>query len=285
MLINPRISLTAADKDLIVQLEDQIDLAQTLDCGQTFRWETTDCKIFTGIVAAKVCRISHIDNRLIFHNTTRQEFETVWYEYFDFSRNYTQIKKRLAADPILKKATAFAPGLRLLHQDPWETLISFIISQNNHVPRIKGIISRLCALLGTPLGEGAFSFPSAQALAAKTPEDLAPIRAGFRAKYIIDAAQKVYSGEVDLSAVQTLPVEDARKELMKIKGVGVKVADCALLYGFSKMECMPVDVWIRRVLEQLYPQGLPECALEYPGIAQQFLFHYARTCPDAFPAE
>lgn len=132
------------------------------------------------------------------------------------------------------------------------------------------------------MGGGYYSFPTAERLAALSVEDLAELKAGFRARYILDAAQKISSGEVDLEEIALLPLEDARKALMKITGVGVKVADCALLFGFYRIESYPVDVWIKRVNQHMFPQGLPEYVLPYAGIAQQYLFHYARVCPEAF---
>ncbi|MFR9191065.1 MAG: DNA-3-methyladenine glycosylase family protein, partial [Anaerotruncus massiliensis (ex Togo et al. 2019)] len=138
---------------------------------------------------------------------------------------------------------------------------------------------------GEPLGEGVHAFPSPERLAALEPDDLAPIRAGFRARYLVDAARKAASGEVDLPALAHLPLEEARGELRKITGVGAKVAECALLYGCGRVECVPIDVWVRRVLDRLYPDGLPACARGVEGLAQQYLFHAARTCPGFLPGE
>lgn len=134
--------------------------------------------------------------------------------------------------------------------------------------------------MGQPIGDsGFFSFPTPEALAAATAEQLAPLRCGFRARYLIDAAQKVCSGQVRLDAIPSMPLEEARQELMQICGIGPKVADCVLLFGFHRLECCPMDVWMKRVFAVLYPNGLPDCARDFVGIAQQYLFHYARTCP------
>src|SRR5699024_7782990 len=141
-------------------------------------------------------------------------------------------------------------------------------------------------LLGQPIGDsGFFSFPTPETLAAATADQLAPLRCGFRARYLIDAAQKVRSGQVRLDAIPSMPLEEARQELMQICGVGPKVADCVLLFGFHRLECCPIDVWMKRVFAVLYPNGLPDCARDFVGIAQQYLFHYARTCPQAFDPE
>ena len=160
-------------------------------------------------------------------------------------------------------------------QPPWETLCSFIISQNNNIKRIKGIIGRLCETYGEKI-EGGYTFPAAQTLAKLEVEDLAPLRSGFRAKYIIDAARRVASGEVDLFALQNMPYEDAKNELLKIKGVGPKVADCALLFSHRHIEALPKDVWIKRALQVLFGGELPEVAVPYAGIVQQYIFFYAR---------
>ncbi|MBR2877035.1 MAG: DNA-3-methyladenine glycosylase 2 family protein, partial [Clostridia bacterium] len=166
-------------------------------------------------------------------------------------------------------------GIRILKQDEWETICSFIISQNNNIPRIKKIIENLCETFGEKCGEG-YSFPKAETLAKLEVEDLDVLRAGFRSKYILDAAQKIASGKVDLEAIKKMDFENAKSELIKIKGVGEKVAQCSLLYGFARMEAFPVDVWVKRIVSELYPEGLPECINGTQGIAQQYLFHWRR---------
>ena len=128
------------------------------------------------------------------------------------------------------------------------------------------------------------AFPSPQRLATATLEELEPLRCGFRAKYLLDAARRVSSGQVQLDAIPQMPLEQARAHLMQIVGVGPKVADCALLYGFHRLECCPMDVWMKRVFAALYPNGLPDCAQDFIGIAQQYLFHYARCCPQILEA-
>ena len=167
-------------------------------------------------------------------------------------------------------------GIRILKQEPWEALCSFIISQNNNIPRIMGIIDRLCSTYGDKNEKGEYTFPSYEKLINLTVEDLAPLRAGFRSKYILDAAQKLYNKEIDLQKIYSASMDEARNELMKIKGVGPKVAECTLLYGFGKKEAFPVDVWVKRIVSELYPEGLPECIKGNEGIAQQYLFHWRR---------
>lgn len=156
----------------------------------------------------------------------------------------------------------------MLKQDKWECLCSFIISQNNNIPRIKGIISRLCLHYG--------HFPSPSELASETVESLGFLRSGFRAKYLIDAAEKTADGSLELEAIPDMTIENARKRLMTIKGVGPKIAECVLLFGMYKTEAFPIDVWIKRVMDNYYPEGLPDEAKGIEGIAQQYLFHYIR---------
>lgn len=248
------------------------DLGLCLDCGQAFRWVQKDGK-WHGVAYGKVLTAEQIDNRLIL-DCSAEDFERIWKIYFDFDCDYEKITASYD-DNYLKSAVSEYSGIRILRQEPWEALCSFIISQNNNIPRIKGIVERLCESFGE--GEtGKKSFPSAEKLAKLTVEDLAPLRAGFRAKYIIDAAQKVAGGEVDFNKISNEPIEFGREELQKIKGVGAKVAECTLLYGFHKIEAFPIDVWVKRIMAEMYPDGLPQCTKGTEGIAQQYLFHWRR---------
>lgn len=272
---------TIQNNDILIQNVTDLDLAQTLDCGQAFRWEQLEDGSYQGGALNKPLRVSLKESTLILHDTNESDL-AFWAEYFDLDTDYGSLKACFAQHEILQKAVKFAPGLRILKQDKWEALCSFIISQNNNIKRIKGIIDRLCRCFGEDMGGGYYSFPTAERLAHHAVEDLSELKAGFRARYILDAAQKISSGTVNLEEVAQLPLEDARKLLMKITGVGVKVADCALLFGFYRIESYPVDVWIKRVNQHMFPQGLPTYVLPYAGIAQQYLFHYARVCPEAF---
>ncbi|MBQ8182292.1 MAG: DNA-3-methyladenine glycosylase 2 family protein [Clostridia bacterium] len=260
--------------NVILELNDDFDVGLCLDCGQAFRWKQDENGEWKGVAFSKKLRIGQQGHTVTFFDTTPEDFEKIWYSYFDFQRNYREIIKKYD-DKSLQTACLAYPGIRILKQDEWETICSFIISANNNIPRIKGIIERLCENFGEDLG-GEYSFPSARKLSELTVEDLAPLRAGFRAKYIIDAAQKISSGEVDIEKVKQMPFSQAKDELMKIKGVGEKVAQCALLYGFGRVEAFPVDVWVKRIISELYPDGLPQCIEGTQGIAQQYLFHWRR---------
>lgn len=259
------------NNDIIV-CEKDFDLDETLDCGQAFRWKKVErgykCT-YEGNFLNDSLTVSQLsDDTFIFHDVSEEDFLGKWTDYFDFSTDYSELKKQFSEDETLAKACAFAGGIRLLRQNSWECLISFIISQNNNIPRIKGIIDRLCEHYG--------EFPNASKMAEETPDSLSFLRSGFRAKYLCDAAECVDSGKVNLTAIASAPIDEARAVLKKIKGVGPKVAECVLLFGMYRKEAFPVDVWIKRVLADYYPNGFPDFVNENAGIAQQYLFHYIR---------
>lgn len=267
--------------DTVLTVVENFSLGDILDCGQCFRWECEAPGRYRGVALGRAATITQAGDRLTFHGILPEEFHRTWFDYFDFGRDYGEVKALLSADPVMAKAIAFTPGMRVLRQDPWEALCSFIISANNNIGRIKGIVARLCALLGEPLGEELYTFPTPERLAGCSEEELAPLRCGYRARYLLDAAGLVATGELALEPLYTLPLEEARAQLRRICGVGAKVAECALLYGFARAECVPVDVWIRRALDILYPEGMPEEIAPVAGLGQQYLFHYVRGCPDA----
>lgn len=266
------------DENIIrLKKPDMFSLERTLDCGQAFRWESDESGIFSGVAYGKVMRVREEGDSLLFYGMKKDDVYGVFYRYLDLGRDYREITDRYNGDKYLSEAVRACPGIRILRQEPWEALCSFIISQNNNIPRIKGIIKRLCECFGEELESGMFTFPSPDVLSGKAPEDLASLRAGFRAKYIIDAANKVSSGEIDFDKIADSPIEFGRQELQKIKGVGKKVAECTLLYGFGKYEAFPEDVWVKRIMAEMYPDGLPACTKGSEGIAQQYLFHWRRT--------
>lgn len=272
--------ITQNGNSVVLENVKCLDIGLCLDCGQAFRFSENADGSFHGVVGKTVLDVHREGDKYIFSHTTVKEFEDVWYKYFDLGRDYEAVCAGFD-DEYLVRACREYYGIRILRQDRWEALCSFIISQNNNIPRIKGIIGRLCESFGEKIGESDYSFPSYEVLADKTVEDLAVLRAGFRAKYIIDAAQKVKSGEVSLDRLDKTDIDDARNELMKIKGVGKKVAECTLLYGVGIMDAFPVDVWVRRICEELYPDGLPECMNGVRGIAQQYLFHWRRNLDES----
>lgn len=258
-------------------ITSDIDIAKTLDCGQAFRFSESD-GVWRGVAMGRALSLTQEGNKITLFDVKEEEFNSLWRRYFDLDRDYEMIKSSVSSNEILKKATDFSDGIHILRQEPWEAVCSFIISANNNIPRIKGIISRLCENFGFKIADGLFTFPSAERIAALTLDDLAVIKSGFRAKYILDAAQKFSRNEIDVDALYTLPIDEARNKLMTIKGIGPKVADCALLFGWGRVECFPVDVWIRRAMNHFFGEnGLPSEAVEYAGIVQQYLFYWART--------
>ena len=263
---------TVKNNDIIVH-EPDLDLDETLDCGQAFRWKKIErgyeCTYTGSFVNDRLTVSQTKKGEFIFHDTTESDFLSKWLDYFDFNTDYSELKRCFSEDETLAKACGFAGGIRLLRQDSWECLISFIISQNNNIPRIKGIIDRLCGNYGG-------DFPEPEQLAKENADSLAYLRSGFRAKYLCDAAYKVNSGDIDLSAIASAPIDEARTALKTIKGVGPKVAECVLLFGMHRVEAFPIDVWIKRVLSEYYPNGFPDFAKDNAGIAQQYLFHYIR---------
>ncbi len=276
--------------NLVLDDVSDFELSNIFDCGQCFRWDRVSSSSYIGVACGKALFIEKNGDKLIFHSKTADEFNNIWRNYFDFDRDYKDIKQALGSDSILKEAISFGEGIRILNQEPFEALISFIISASNNIPRIKGIINRLCENFGDEIsymGKVYHTFPTAEKLAKESLESISVIRAGFRDKYILDAAKKVASGELDLDSIRLMPTADAKAELMKIKGVGSKVADCSLLFGFGKCDCFPTDVWIKRIMEHCYFGG-NDTSLKnisayakdnfggFGGFAQQYLFYWAR---------
>ena len=259
-----------------------LDLRETLDCGQCFRWREGEGGSFSGVAYGRAVTARMDGDRLILEGADEADRE-LWSDYFDLSLDYAAVRERLSAiHPVMADAARYAPGIRILRQEPFEALISFIISQNNNIKRISGIVDRLCEHFGEPIGEGLYRFPDPARLAALEPDDLAPIRAGFRHRYIIDAARRVHSSDIDLEAIRLMPYDEAKAELMRITGVGVKVADCVLLYGLHRLDGFPLDVWMKRAMAVLFDGMDPKEFGEYAGIAQQYIFHYSRMHSELF---
>ena len=252
-----------------------IDLDLTLDCGQAFRWEKQEDGSYSGVAGGHFLNIYNDENDLVFKNTNEETFHGFWLNYFDLEKDYAKICETLKEDELLRSTIDQYYGIRILNQESWEALCSFVISQQNNIKRIKLIIGRLCASYGEKLENGWHTFPSAETLSKLSVEDFEKIGAGYRAKYLEKLSKDVASGKIDLEKIKSLSLDEARKALLDIYGVGIKVANCALLFGFQFYSAFPVDVWMKRVMEY-YPDGLPECFEGIEGIAQQYLFHWAR---------
>lgn len=262
-----------------IEKNNSFSLEATFDCGQCFRFDPLEDGSYFGIASDRTARFYDEGENIIMEIDDEKDFP-FWADFLDLGRDYGAIVESLKDEPLLYGVADFGRGIRILNQDPWEALCSFIISQNNNIPRIKGIISRLCENFGGEIKEGCFSFPSAERLSKCSPEELAPLRAGFRVKYILDAAKKVASGEIILEDLRSAPFDEAKEKLKTICGVGDKVANCVLLFGLGHINAFPVDVWIRRIMECKFPNGLPDSTEGVRGIIQQYLFYYYRIHPE-----
>lgn len=261
---------------LILASTEVLDLKKTFECGQCFRWEADSKGCYTGVAYGKALCIWEEDGAVLC-NAPAGDLP-FWQYYFDLDTDYTESLRLFSRPDYLRQCRDFGLGIRILRQEPWEALVSFLISQCNNIPRIRGIVSTLCRLFGTPLGGGLFSFPKPQRLAGLSEAALAPIKSGYRAKYILNAARAVSEGSLDLQALSTLSDEAAFAEIRKLPGVGKKVANCFLLYGLHRLNRFPVDVWMRKALDQHFPKDFDPAVLgEHAGLAQQFIFYYIRS--------
>lgn len=259
-----------------IKTDKYFSLERTFNCGQCFRFDELEDGTFTGVALGRCINLRQ-DNEYTYISCDEKEYNDVWLKYFDLDRNYKNIAENLSKlDETMKLAVEYSPGIRILRQDPFEALISFIISQNNNIKRIKGIVKKLCENFGDKLDENTYNFPKADVLANLSLEDLQVLRCGFRDKYILDAAQQVAQGKINLELLRNMPIDAAREKLTTIKGVGPKVADCELIYGLHRLEAFPMDVWMKRTMKAFYPDKTPEYFGEYAGIAGQYLFHYSR---------
>ena len=252
------------------------DLGQTLECGQCFRWHKAENGGYIGVAYKMQLKLTQCGDELTVEGASEAECADRLRCYLSLDEPYGKYKKILGSDEVLKKAITYAPGIRVMKQPFWETLCSFIISQNNNITRISRIVEKLCKQFGEDLG-GYYDFPAPEALAKLAVDDLKCLNCGYRDSYIIDAAQRVSRGEIDKSFLRTAPLDEARKMIQTIKGVGPKVADCTLLFGAHRLDAFPRDVWIKRAMAELFPNGLPESCAPLAGVAQQYIFHYVRS--------
>ena len=285
-------------------------LSDTMECGQCFRYEKIErsdgIDEYMTVVGNTLIRVAQKERgELIFPNMSEDVFTSVAVPYFALDRDLEVVRKNVADNTDskwLKEAADFGAGIAILGQDPWETIISFIISQNNNIPRIRKIVREISAAYGTNLSivndynscplkliEGSpnadtckvcgrcYTFPTAEDI-LKSPENLLPSKPGFRYGYILDAAEKIANGEVDITKIKNENRYEYTLETLKtIKGVGDKVASCAALFGFGNLEAFPIDVWMKRAIDTYFDGKLDPASLgPYAGIAQQYIFHYIR---------
>lgn len=275
-----------------ISIED-FDLRHIFDCGQAFRWEKVADQDYIGISGDQVLRITQAGNKIGYSCET-QVFNEFWHPYFDLNTNYDQIKRTLLIkDPSLGDAIDFGSGIRLLNQEPFEMLITFILSANNHIPRIKSLVKKLCENYGKPINHPwtdligpMYSFPEPKALAEARIEDLRALGLGYRDRYVLESAIKVAESPELMSQIQAMTYGKAKQELLTFSGVGPKVADCILLFSSGRHEAFPIDTWIKKTLERRYGlHQLSTKALEawadhifgdLKGYAQQYMFFYER---------
>jgi len=277
--------------DFVVKGVADFDVGQTLECGQCFHFKKIDENEYGVVAFGKLLHIRQDDNSVIFYDTSEAEYEEVWKKYFDLDRNYAQIKASLLEkDSKLKQAMDTMWGVRILKQDFFEILISFIISQNKQIPHIKQIVATISRKYGDYLGkigeEEFFGFPSCEKMLDITLEDLKECKTGFRAPYIMDAVSKVGDKTIDEKILREVDIHVCLEKLQLIKGVGEKISNCVMLFGLEKREAFPIDVWIKRIMEFMYfdrEASKDEIATfakeqfgEYGGYAQQYLFYYGR---------
>jgi N-glycosylase/DNA lyase len=265
---------------------EQMEPSLIFNCGQAFRFEEQEAGVYRGIAYGRQIWCRKTKNGMELFPVTPEEMEKIWKGYFDLDFCYPPEDARFSSDAVLREAAQCCAGLRILRQEPFETIITFILSANNNIARIRGIVKKLCELAGEPIAPGCFAFPAPQALAGQSEEALRACGAGYRARYVLKTARKVAEG-YDLERFYGMEYAAARAELCELNGVGPKVADCILLFAYQKREAFPADVWIRRMLGELYGfapkndkeilQFASEHFGEYGGLAQQYLFHYMRT--------
>lgn len=268
----------------------RFSVADTLTSGQCFRWTEHDGRL-CGTAFGRYVEIGQRGDQLTFYGADESDYEKIWRRYLDMDRDYDGISRLVVGmEPRLTDSASYAAGVHILMQEPWEALCSFIISQNNNIPRIRGIIARLCLQYGEPAANAeaarekadGHAFPTPQALAAVPEETFRQLGCGYRAAYLAEVSKTAASGGIDFDYIKKAPIDEARKRLLSLKGVGPKVAECALLYGFGRLECFPVDVWIRRALETEFSGGTALLKCQYAGVAQQYIFEYIRRHPDRF---
>ncbi|MCR5702527.1 MAG: hypothetical protein K6G76_10355 [Lachnospiraceae bacterium] len=266
-----------------VEIKDDFDLKKIADSGQCFRWQPIEDNGYRIIHRGKCLCIYKVDGYVYELDCTKEEYESIWSDYLDMSEDYGTIRSKIdkKSDPFLYEAAEHERGIRILRQDPWESLISFIISQNRNIPAIKASIEKLSEKAGVQKkdtrGEIYYTFPTPEAIVNMSDEDVAYCKFGYRDKYITEFAKSVVSGNIDFEGLNVGDDEEVLKSLTNIYGVGKKVASCMLLFGFHRLNAFPIDVWIKRVLETEYSDGYPfEVYSPYNGVYQQYMFAYYR---------
>lgn len=287
--------LIMKEQKYIIENQESFELKDIFECGQCFRWNKQNDKSYIGVIKNGVLSVKKDDEKIIFCGMLNGNIKNIVEEYFDLNRNYDEIKDELShIDQYLKNSIEYGRGIRILNQDLWETIISFIISANNNIPRIKGIIEKIAKKYGNEIewnGKKYYTFPNAEQLKNVSVQDFRDLGTGFRDIRLFETTHLILDKKVDLEKMHTEDTLTARDELLKLSGVGPKVADCILLFStLKRFDVFPIDVWVRRVMNELYIKNEDETkvskkeimkianekfgALE--GIAQQYLFYWKR---------
>ena len=268
---------------MIIHIEDDFDLKKIADSGQCFRWEQTTENTYRIPHGTKCLSISALGSGSYSLTCSEDDFETIWQPYFDLQENYSSIRGMIdpKEDPFLAKAAAKEKGIRILRQDPWETLITFIISQNKNIPAIRRSVELLAEACGRQLrddnGNRFYAFPEPGDILSLPGDTLKHCGLGYRCGYVHEAAKAVAEGKIDLDELRKTDEKSAIMTLTGLYGVGIKVASCAALFGLHHLNAFPKDVWVKRILENEYPNGYPfEKYSPYNGVFQQYMFAYYR---------
>ena len=281
--------------DTYIIKPDIFELDDIFECGQCFRWNKEDDGSYTGVIGDSVINVAKKGNDVIFKGNCSGDIKTICTDYFDLNRDYTKLQNELSKiDNYLKESIEYGKGIRILNQNLWETIISFIISANNNIPRIKGISERLSKTYGKRIefnGKNYYTFPTADELSNVSIEEFRSLGLGFRDVRLYETTKMILNKEVDLEKLKDLPTNLAREELLKLSGVGPKVADCILLFStLKRFDVFPIDVWVRRVMNELYIKNEDENKVSkkeiqkladtkfgsMQGLAQQYLFYWKR---------
>ena len=280
----------------ILKKQNSFELKDIFECGQCFRWNEQEEGSYTGVIKDGIINVKKENEDIVFLGICNRDIKEVIYEYFDLNKDYERIKEKLSnIDEYLKTSVEYGKGIRILNQDLWETIISFIISANNNIPRIKGIIERLSKKYGNEIewnGKKYYTFPSCEQLKDVTVQEYRNLGLGFRDVRLYETTQMILNKEVDLEKLENNPnTQEVRNELLKLSGVGPKVADCILLFSdLKRFDVFPIDVWVRRVMNDLYIKEPDETKVskskiekiadekfgKLKGLAQQYLFYWRR---------
>ncbi len=291
------------EQEYILKNEKEFEPKHIFECGQCFRWNKQEDGSYIGVIKDGVLKIIKDKNNIIIKGLCNGNIKDVCEEYFDLNTNYKDIKEYFSkVDENLKKSIEYGSGIRILKQDAWEATISFIISANNNIPRIKGIIERLSQKYGKKYvwdNKEYYSFPTVEELSNATVEELRELGLGFRDERVFETTKLIQMGKVDLNKLEHMSnTEDVREELLKLPGVGPKVADCIMLFSMKKFDVFPIDVWVKRVMTELYGKQIENIKIsnkkthnkenakilefanekfgKLAGIAQQYLFYWRR---------